>query len=85
MCVFNTEVTTFPRAASPPIPLWLAHMAWNLFCDPRVDVLGRRGIFFSTMILACRGQGRPQQYILAVWIPFIRPRALLPPRRGSWT
>ena len=47
MCVFNTEVTAFPGAASPPIPLWLAHMAWNLFCDPRVDVLGRRGAFFS--------------------------------------
>ena len=47
MCVFNTVVTAFPGATSPPIPLWLAHMAWNLFCDPRVDVLGRRGTFFS--------------------------------------
>ena len=47
MCVFNTEVTAFPRAASPPIPLWLAHMAWNLFGDPRMDVLGRCGSFFS--------------------------------------
>ena len=47
MCVFNTEVTAFPGAASPPIPLWLAHMAWNLFCDLRVDVLGRCGTFFS--------------------------------------
>ena len=28
---------------------------------------------FSPMILACRGQGRPRQYILAVWIPFIHP------------
>ena len=40
------EVTAFPGAASPPIPLWLAHMAWNLFCDPRVDVL-ERCVFFS--------------------------------------
>ena len=47
MCVFNTKVTAFPRAASPPIPLWLAHMAWNLFGDPRVDVLGRCDSFFS--------------------------------------
>ena len=39
---------------------------------------------FSPMILACRGQGRPRQYILTVWIPFIRPRALLPPRREPW-
>ena len=47
MCVFNTEVTAFTGAASPLIPLWLAHMACNLFCDPRVDVLGRCGAFFS--------------------------------------
>ena len=25
------------------------------------------------VILACRGQGHPRQYILAVWIPFVRP------------
>ena len=33
----------------PPhlFPLWLAHMAWNLFCNPRVDVLRRCGVFFS--------------------------------------
>ena len=47
LCVFNMEVTAFPRATSPPIPLWLAHMAWSFFCDPRVDVLGRCGAFFS--------------------------------------
>ena len=39
---------------------------------------------FSPMILACRGQGRPWQYILTAWIPFIRPQALLSPRRGPW-
>ena len=37
----------------------------------------------SPVILACRGQGRPRRYILAVWIPFIRHRALLPLRCGS--
>ena len=47
MCVFNTEVTAFPGAASPHIPLWLAHIAWSLFCDPRVDVHGGCGAFFS--------------------------------------
>ena len=47
MCVFNTKVTAFPGTASLPIPLWLAHMAWNFFCDPRVDVLRRCGVFFS--------------------------------------
>ena len=31
----------------------------------------------SSAILVCRGQGRPRQYILGVWIPFIRLRALL--------
>ena len=39
---------------------------------------------FSPMILGCQGQGRPRQYILTVWISFIRPWALLPPRRGPW-
>ena len=47
MCIFNMEVTAFPRVASPPIPLWLAHMTWNLFGDPRMDVLRRCGSFFS--------------------------------------
>ena len=47
MCVFNTEVTAFPGVASPPILQWLAHMAWNLFGDHRVDVLGQCGSFFS--------------------------------------
>ena len=27
-----------------------------------------------SVILVCRGQGRLRQYILAVWIPFVRPR-----------
>ena len=36
----------------------------------------------SLVILAYLGQGRPRQYILAAWIPFIRPRALLLPRCG---
>ena len=38
-----------------------------------------------SVILACRGQGRPRQYILAVWIPFICPRTLLLSRREPWT
>ena len=39
---------------------------------------------FSPMILSCWGEGLPRQYNLVVWIPFIRPRALLPARRGPW-
>ena len=27
--------------------LWLAHRAWNLFCDPQGDCLGQRGAFLS--------------------------------------
>ena len=41
--------------------------------------------FSPSVILVCRGQGHPRQYILAVWIPFVRPRAFLPPRHGPWT
>ena len=37
-----------------------------------------------SMILVCRGQGRPRQYILVVWIPFVRPQAFLPSWRGPW-
>ena len=43
----SKEVIAFLRTASPPTPLWLAHMAWNLFGDPRVGVLGQCGNFFS--------------------------------------
>ena len=83
LCVFNTEVTVFPRAASPLVPygqpIWLgisfAILKWMSSGDVSL---------FSPMILACRGQCRPRQYVLAVWIPFIRSRALLPPRRGPW-
>ena len=37
-----------------------------------------------SVILVCRGQGRPRQYLLAIWILFIRPRAFLFPRHGPW-
>ena len=36
------------------------------------------------VILACRGQGCPWKYIMVVWIPFVRPRILLLPRREPW-
>ena len=41
-------------------------------------------VLSSSMILVCRGKGRPRQYIPIVWIPFVRPRAFLPPRHGLW-
>ena len=37
-----------------------------------------------SMILVCRGQGRPRQYILAIWILFVRPQTFLPPRHEPW-
>ena len=37
-----------------------------------------------SVILICRGQGRPRQYILAVWIPFVRSQAFLPSWCGPW-
>ena len=37
---------------------------------------------FPSVILVCRVQGCPRQYILADWIPFVRHWAFLPPRLG---
>ena len=37
-----------------------------------------------SVTLVCQGQGHPQQYILAVWIPLVRSRALLLPRPWAW-
>ena len=79
--VFNTEVTAPPGVVSPPFPygqpirlgISFAILEWIATSDVAL---------FSPLILVCRGQGRPRQYNLAVWIPFIRPRALLPPRCG---
>ena len=83
LCVFNTEVTTFPGAAAPPFsygqPIWLGISFTILEWMSSGDMA-----LFSPMILVCRGQGHPRQYILAVWIPFIRPQVLLPPRCEPW-
>ena len=38
----------------------------------------------ASVILVYRGQGRPRQYILTVWIPIVRPWVFLPPWHGSW-
>ena len=37
-----------------------------------------------SMILVCREQGCPQQYILVVWTFFVHPRTFLSPRYGPW-
>ena len=61
--------------------LWLTHWARNFLWDAQGTASGDV-VPSPSMILVCRGQGRPWQYILAVWIPFIRPRAFLHPQRG---
>ena len=50
----SKEVIAFLRTASPPTPLWLAHMAWNLFYDPQGDFLERRGAFLSHVFVLSR-------------------------------
>ena len=81
--VFNMEVGASPGVASPPC-------AYGQPIGLRISFAILEGIAsgdvvpFSLVILACRGQSRPRQYNLAVWIPFIHSRALLPPRRGPW-
>ena len=83
MWVFNTNVTV-----SPGIVFLPRSYGWSIGL----------GIFFGmlegtassdvalslSVILVCRGQGRHMQYIPAVWIPFVRPRAFLSPRHGPW-
>ena len=81
--VFNTKVTASPGVAFLPC-------SYDQLVGLGISFGILKGIAssdvtpFSLMILACRGQGHPRQYILAVWIPFICPQALLPPRRGPW-
>ena len=81
--VFNTEVTAFLKVAFLP-----CSYSWPIGLGISFGIL--QGTASGDMapspfvILVCRGQGRPWQYILVVWIPFIRPRTLLPPRRGPW-
>ena len=81
MWVFNIEVTASPGVAFLP-----CSYGWPMGLEISFGIF--RGIASgdvapsSLVILAYRGQGRPRQYILAVWIPFVLPQALLPPRRG---
>ena len=81
--VFNTEVTSslgvtfLPCSYGQPIGLVISFGILKGIASGDV-------VPSSLVILACRGQGCPRQYILAVQIPFICPRALRPPRRGPW-
>ena len=80
---FNAEVTASPRIAPPP-----CSYGWPIGLGTSFGMLegtasGDMALSLS-LILVCRGQGRPRQYILAVWVPFVRPRVFLPPRHGPW-
>ena len=81
--VFNTKVT-----ASLGITFLLCSYGWPTGLGTSFGMLegtasGGKGLSPS-VILVCRGQGRPGQYILVVWIPFVRTQAFLPPRHGPW-
>ena len=78
---FNAEVTASPRIAPPPCsngwPIGLGTSFGMLEGTASGDVA-----LSLSLILVCREQGRPRQYILTVWVPFIRPQVFLPPRHG---
>ena len=80
---FNAEVTASPRIAPPPCsngwPIGLGTSFGMLEGTASGDVA-----LSLSLILVCREQGRPRQYILTVWVPFIRPQVFLPPRHGPW-
>ena len=80
---FNAEVTAFPRIAPPSYSY-----SWPIGLRTSLGMLkgttsGNVTLSLS-MILVCRGQGRPRQYILEVWVPFVHPQAFLPPRHRPW-
>ena len=81
--VFNTEVT-----ASPGIAFLPCSYGWPIKLETSFGMLegtASSDVALSpSVILVCRGQGHPRQYILAVWIPFVHPRTFLPPRHGPW-
>ena len=81
MWVFNTDVTASLGVAFLPYSY-----DWPIGLRISFGIL--KGTAFGnvasspSVILVCRGQGRPQQYILTVWIPFVCSWAFLPPQHG---
>ena len=65
-----------------------ALMAWPIALGTSFGMLeeiASGSVALSPFVISvCRGQGCPRQYILAVWILFVRPRTFLPPRHGPW-
>ena len=72
--------------ASPRIAFLQCSYGWPTRLETSFGMLegiASNGVALSpSVVLVYRGQGRPRQYILTVWIPFVRPRAFLPPRHG---
>ena len=83
MWVFNTEVTASPGVGFPPYSY-----GWPIgfgISFGMLEEIASGGVVLSpSMISFCRGQGCLQQYILAVWILFVRPWTFLPPQHGPW-
>ena len=63
-------------------------MAWPTALETSFGMLEETasgGVVLSlSVILICRGQSCPRQYILAVWILFVRPRTFLLSRHRPW-
>ena len=71
----STGITFLPRSYGWPTRL---ETSFGM-----LEGIASSGVALSpSVILVCREQGRSWQYILAVWIPFVRPRAFLSPLRG---
>ena len=80
---FNVKVTASPGITLPPRPHSWPIVLVLLFGTPGRTVF--EGVPLSpSMTFVCRGQGCPQQYMLAVWILFVLPQTFLPPRHGPW-
>ena len=74
--------------ASPGIAFLPCSYGWPIGLGTSFGML--EGIAFGDValspfvILVYREQGRPQQYIVAVWIPFVHPWIFFPSRHGPW-
>ena len=83
MWVFNTEVTASPGIGFIPCSYgWLTVLGTSF---GMLEEIASGGVVLSpSMISVCRGQGCSQQYILAVWILFVRPWTFLHSQHGPW-
>ena len=80
---FNAEVTAPPGIAPPP----RSH-SWPTVLVFLFGMLGEaafESVPLSPSVTSIRrGQGCPQQCLLAAWTFFVHPRIFLLPQRGPW-